>query len=281
MSTALPPPAVPETASILPPEEWPCVDHLVTEDDTPVDNIYSAKQQDLLKDPLDSSWLGPDGDRLFLVLANVAIYYATRTPPLIPDVFLSLGVKAPDDLWTKRNRSYLIWEYGKAPEVVIEIVSSLLGQEGSRKLQLYAQIGILYYVIWDPLNLLQGGRLRILVLREKVYVPLEAPWLPLVGLGLKIWHGTYKESADDWLRWCDREGQVIPTGAERAEKERQRADEERRRADEERQRANQALQRADRERQRADQKQQHAEKLAAQLRALGVEPEANQTERGS
>ncbi|MBC7824136.1 MAG: Uma2 family endonuclease, partial [Candidatus Parcubacteria bacterium] len=55
-----------------------------------------------------------------------------------------------------------------------------------------------------------------------------------------------------WLRWCDRDGQIILTGAERADAERQRADAER--------------QRADAERQRADH-------LAECLRAMGVNPD--------
>ena len=32
----------------LAPDEIPCLDHIATEDDTPVDNIYSAPQQKLL-----------------------------------------------------------------------------------------------------------------------------------------------------------------------------------------------------------------------------------------
>lgn len=42
----------------IPPEFLPRVDDLVTEDDTPVDNIFSAKQHRLLVEPLYSSWRG-------------------------------------------------------------------------------------------------------------------------------------------------------------------------------------------------------------------------------
>jgi regulator of protease activity HflC (stomatin/prohibitin superfamily) len=56
-----------------------------------------------------------------------------------------------------------------------------------------------------------------------------------------------------WLRWCDQEGNVIPTGAELAEAERARAEAEQRRAEAERARA---------------------ERLAARLRALGIDPDA-------
>jgi hypothetical protein len=48
-----------------------------------------------------------------------------------------------------------------------------------------------------------------------------------------------------WLRWTDAENNLIPTGGELAELERQRADEAEKRA----------------------------ERLAAQLRTLGIEPE--------
>ena len=33
---------------VLPPEDWPKLEQLVTEDDEPVDSIYSEKQQRLL-----------------------------------------------------------------------------------------------------------------------------------------------------------------------------------------------------------------------------------------
>jgi hypothetical protein len=72
------------------------------------------------------------------------------------------------------------------------------------------------------------------------------------GLGPDALAGAVRELDTVWLRWCDRQGRVIPTGAERANQERQRADQER--------------QRADQERQRADQERLRAEHLAAQLR---------------
>lgn len=43
-----------------------------------------------------------------------------------------------------------MWEFGKMPEVVIEIVSNTRGEEAGRKLRRYAQMGVLYYLIYDP-----------------------------------------------------------------------------------------------------------------------------------
>jgi hypothetical protein len=101
----------------------------------------------------------------------------------------------------------------------------------------YAQIGTRYYVIFDPDRHFKGPVLRVCGLRVGVYEELADRWLPDIGLGLILWEGA-TGAHDTWLRWCDQERRVIPTGAESAEQERQRA-----------------------------------ERLLAQLRALGIEPE--------
>lgn len=85
-------------------------ENLVTENDTPVDNILSEKQQRLLTEPLYGAWSGPDqhapGHRGFLALANVGLFYALRQPPLVPDMMLALDVPGPGpDLSQKANRS--------------------------------------------------------------------------------------------------------------------------------------------------------------------------------
>jgi Uma2 family endonuclease len=243
----VPPALKPEADQVeaLSAEDLPKVEALVTEDDAPVDNLFSAKQQRLLVEPLYSSWAGPGEDRPFLADANVGVFYSVRQPPLVPDGFLSLDVQAPADVWVKRHRSYFIWEYGKPPDVVIEVVSNQQGGEAERKLRIYAQIGVVYYVIFDPDKQLGAEVLRIYRLREGEYRQTPEGWFPRVGLGVTLWQGVYEDMAQTWLRWCDRDGNVILTGAERAEQEHQRAEQE----------------------------HQRAERLAAQLRALGIEPQ--------
>lgn len=230
----------------------PNIDHIETEDDTPVDNMFSEKQQRLLSEPLYSSWPGPGEGRPFIVAANVGVFSGIHLPPLVPDIFLSLDVKAPQDLWPKKNRSYFIWEYGKAPEVAIEIVSNRKGGEVERKLYDYARIAVSYYAIFDPDDQLRGGVLRMFILQGGEYIAMTGGWLQRVGLGLTLWQGTFEGVEAQWLRWCDKDGAVIPTGAERADQERARAE--------------QAQELADQERARAEQ-------LAERLRALGVSPE--------
>ena len=99
-----------------------------------MDNIFSEKQQRLLVEPLYSSWSGVGSERQFVAMTNVGLFYAIGQPPYVPDMLLSLDVRLPADLWPKSHRSYFLWEYGKPPEVVVEVVSNREGGEDSDKL---------------------------------------------------------------------------------------------------------------------------------------------------
>ncbi len=267
-------PADPGPLLVLPPELRPSVENLVTEDDTPVDNIYAEKQQRLLTRPLYSSWPGP-AEGSFVALANVGMFYAIHQPPLVPDILLSLGVRFAPSLREKRHRSYFFWEFGKPPDVVIEVVSNTEGDELGRKKEICAEIGVSIYAVWDPFQIIGSERLQVFGHRIKSYEPIAPSWFPDMGLGLVLWRGPFEGVEDEWLRWADQTGQVIPLGQERAEQERQRAEQERQRAEQERQRAEQERQRAEQERQRAEQAEAREAALRAQLRKLGVEPEGN------
>jgi hypothetical protein len=236
----------------LDPAVIPDLDALVTEDGKPADNIFTEKQLRLLTEPLYSSWAGPGEGRSFLALADVGWFYKYKEPPMVPDILLSLDAAPAGALRTKEGRSYFQWLIGKTPEAAIEIVSDKLGGEATFKMRMYARLGLLFYVIYDPDNLLGGGVLRAFVLIRREYEETNPRWLPEVRLGLTLWEGTSEGSRQVWLRWCDHNGKVIPTGAERAEGEHRRAEDERR---------------------RADQNEERIRRLAAQLRAMGVEPE--------
>ena len=134
---------------VLPVVLQPAVDHLVTEDDTPVDNFFSEKQQRLLTEPLYSSRAAWAGSGPLSQRANVGLFFAVRSPPLVPDVLLSMDVELPADLHPKSHRSYFIWEYGKPPDVVIEVVSNREGGEDTQKLAAYAESRVPYYAIFD------------------------------------------------------------------------------------------------------------------------------------
>jgi hypothetical protein len=248
----------------VPREVVPSVEDLVIEDDTPVERLLFEMLMRLLTESLYSSWPGPGDGRTFLAVANVGLFYAWKKPPLVPDVMLSLDVQ-PGDLKIKENNSYFTWLFGKPPDVVFEFVLDRRGGEDTHKLREYAQIGVPYYVIYDPDNLLRGGELRAFGLRHGRYEAIDPCWFDSVGLGLMFWEGVYAGNKGVWLRWCDREGHPIPTGREQAEQALSKTEQARTEVALARTEAEQARKTADEERQRS-------ERLQAQLRALGKEP---------
>ena len=126
---------------------------------------------------------------------------------------------------------------------MIEIVSNVVGNEDGSKLRDYARAGVLYYVIFDPLNQLKQGVLRLYKLQGWLYVPIAETWMPEVGLGLTLWEGSYEGKEEVWLRWCDRQGKIIATGAELAQQERQRAEQEHQRAEQEKEKRQRLVER--------------------------------------
>ncbi len=224
---------------------------LVTEGNAPVDNIFSEKQMRLLTEPLYTSWKGladtTEPPRKFLALANVGLFYALNQAPVVPDVMLSLDVK-PAEKWEKSQKSYFMWEFGKAPEVVIEIVSNREGKEDTSKLDSYSQIGVAYYVIFDPLLYLKAGALRVYELNGKHYLPRGNAFFDELGLGLALWEGEYSGCHSIWLRWTDKDGKLVPSSEEQAA-------------------------RAEQEAARADREAEKTAKLAAKLRELGNDPD--------
>lgn len=224
----------------------PDISHLIVEDGQPVDSLFSERQMDLLKDSIYAAWPGPGNGRPFVAMANVGLFYAPHAQPLVPDVLVSLDVKAPEDVWPKENRCYMIWQYGKPPDIVIEVVSNREGDELGDKLLDYARIGVAYYIVYDPDEQISNKVLRLFGRQRTAYEELVEHWLADIGVGITLWHGEFQGVTSIWLRWCDREGNILPTGVELAEQERQRAEQEHQRAD----------------------------RLSEKLRALGIDPEA-------
>ncbi len=244
---------------------------LVEEDDEPVDGIFSEKQQRLSTHPLHSSWRGPGNRRPFVAMANVGLFYDIQEPPIVPDALLSVGVSLLPNVSQRGHRSYTYWRYNKPPEVAIEIVSNQKGYETTRKRIMYAKAKVLYYIVFDHDLELQGDIVQVNKLHEEGYREHTAQdnvwWLPEVNLGLTLWYGFFEDMEALWLRWCYANGLVVPTGEEmaqreRSEKERERSEKERERSEKER-----ALQ-------QVEQGRKENERLAAKLRALGIDPDA-------
>ena len=214
---------------------------LITEDDTPVDNLASEKQQRLLVSSLYSSLQ----HETFLAEANIGIYYTDLQPAIVPDVFLSLDAQVPENWWEKQNRCYMVWRFGKPPEVAIEIVSNKEGDELGKKLGIYEHMRVSYYIVYDRTHQLGEQVLRIYELRGRRYFETTETWLEQVGLGLTLWQGQFEGREDVWLRWCYQDGVVVPTGDERASQAEHRA----------------------------SQAENRAQLLAERLRAIGIDPD--------
>lgn len=135
-------------------------------------------------------------------------------------MFLSLDVEMPTDLDLNAHRFYFVWEFGKVPDVAVEIVSNRKGNELTLKLQDYARIGVTYYVVLDPFGNLGETVLQVYKLGfGKRLRPKSDAVLTEAGLEARLWQGEFEGLTGEWLRWYDAEtGNLILTGKETVEK---------------------------------------------------------------
>ncbi|NEP07014.1 MAG: Uma2 family endonuclease [Okeania sp. SIO2G4] len=144
----------------------------------------------------------------------MGLFSHLRDSGIVPDVFLSLNIIGSEEWWERNVRSYLFWEFGKPPDVVIEIVSPAPGNELGSKLTDYAELRIPYYVVYDPLQKLSQTVLQVFQLYGSSYIPKNDAWFADVNLGLTLWNGVFENLNGTWLRWCDADRNVIKTGDE-------------------------------------------------------------------
>ncbi|NJM60541.1 MAG: Uma2 family endonuclease [Oscillatoriales cyanobacterium RU_3_3] len=203
----------PELKSSLPStEDLPC------SDDTPVDN----EDQNLLPNLLLPNLLlfvltGIWSDRLdWYFGVDMAVYHTTGISPkvpVVPDGFLSLGVERRKG--GKSRRSYAVWEENEiVPILVLEMVSHKPGGEYDEKMSIYAKLGVLYYIIYNPefwrRDRHQPFEVYKLIDRQYLQQIGEPYWMAEVGLGigrsLQLIGGIEQES----LVWYDESGNVYP-----------------------------------------------------------------------
>ncbi|MFO0958298.1 MAG: Uma2 family endonuclease [Isosphaeraceae bacterium] len=188
-----------------------------------------------------------------------------------PDTMVVFGRPAGD------RRSYKQWEEGGIPpQVVFEVLSpGNTAEEMREKRRFYERYGVEEYYVYDPdENELEGWRRAG---TELTPIAEMAGWTsPRLGL-------TFEPGGEE-LRLIRPDGRALETFREaceraeaeglRAEEERQRAEAEGRRAEIERRRAEAEMRRAEESALRAESAEQRAQRLAAQLRALGIDPDA-------
>jgi Uma2 family endonuclease len=273
------------------PTGWPDHTQLPESDGTFVKNFQEHPQSILLTDSITPVFqsIHPDGN--YCIGQDSGIYWRLTEP-------LERGAEAPDWFYVPNvpptldgqlRRSYVMWQEFVAPLIVLEFVSGNGAEERDRtpllrsgqqetkpgKFWIYENvIRPAFYGIYEVTKAsvevyhLIEDRYQLVAANERGHYPIE----PL-GVELGIWQGRYQNVELPWLRWWDSAGNLLLSGAERAQQEQQRADREQERAQQEQQRAQQEQQRADREQERAQQAEDRLEQLRAQLRSAGIEPQ--------
>ncbi|WP_263975213.1 Uma2 family endonuclease [Leptolyngbya sp. 7M] len=232
-----------------PEAEWqiyaPTQDDLPCDDDIPMETLRHKLQMDILVDAY-INWLIANQIQGFIG-GNMFVYFS-------PDQVRNQNYRGPDvfvvkDVPSGERRSWLVWQEGKAPDVVIELLSaSTARRDKTEKKQIYQdQLRVTEYFWYDPFN---PDDFAGFSLQRGFYQPLnfdaqQRLVSEQLGLALVRWQGVFKQVEAVWLRWATLDGELLPTDGELAEQERQRAEEERQRAD----------------------------RLAAKLRELGIDPD--------
>jgi len=202
---------------------WDCLpsaEDLPDSDDTPVDNELQDLIPHLLKAILALIWANR-WDWFFGV--DMGIYYAPQEPAIVPDGFLSLGVERFFD--ERLRLSYVLWEENDiVPIMALEVVSQKPGGEYSTKMKIYAELGVLYYVIYNPQRR-RKAPLGVYFLEQGKYILQEGNpiFLPEIGLGIGRERGTFQGITREWLYWYNEQGERLLTPEERLITAEQRA----------------------------------------------------------
>ena len=218
--------------------ELPC------DDGVPMETQRHKLQMDMLIDTL-SPWLAMRNDGY--VGGNMFVYFSLaqiRTQDFRgQDFFAVLGVPK------KERLSWVVWEEGKAPDVVIELLSeSTAARDKNEKKLIYQnQMRVPEYFWFDPFNpddwagfSMQHGVYQTIAVNTQNQLVSQS-----LGLALTRWQGIHKGVKAVWLPWVTMEGELLPTSDDIAEQEKRRAELERRRAEQQRQLAEQQRQRAE------------------------------------
>jgi Uma2 family endonuclease len=250
-----------ETQRLDPSTQYlPPSSELPDSDDIPVDNEDQNWIPNVLLMLLKSMW-GNRHDWFFCV--DMGIYHTTGKNvrvPVVPDGFLSIGVIGRKN--NKSRRSYVLWEEGNIPPILtLEVVSWTPGGEYDDKKAIYAKLGVLYYIVYNPEFWRRDGHqpLEIYKLVNNSYqLQIGEPfWMPEIWLGIGRCPEIFTDSLEEVLSWFDDKGDRYLRSEEKAIQAQQRAD--------------QAQEDVSQAEQKAAQAQEKADQLLAKLRELGID----------
>lgn len=231
MSTATAQPAL--DAFPYPPTDLP------EEDDVPLESDWHRLNMTLLIELVGIYLRGRDD---FFVGGNMFIYFDAKQAR-------DRSFRGPDFFFVREaslnppRRYWAIWdEGGKYPDVIIELTTTANVDYGIKKNTYERVFHTSEYFIYDPVEQkLQGWRLNGKDGYHDI-PPNEQGWLwsEQFGLWLGLWNGKFQGKEDLYLRFFDKNGELIPAALELADIERRRGEAEKQRADIEKQRADAA-----------------------------------------
>jgi Uma2 family endonuclease len=203
---------------------------LPCEDGSFVKNFQEHPQSILLTDAISPILDRLHPDDQYCIGQDSGIYWQVTDPP-------RNGAEAPDWFYVpdvsplldgQIRRSYVLWQELIPPHIVLEFVSGNGAEERDRtpwkgKFWIYETvIRPAYYGIYEvrrervEVYQLVRGRYETVLPNERDRFPIET-----LGVELGLWQGRYRNMELPWLRWWDDAGNLLPTGEERAEQERQ------------------------------------------------------------
>lgn len=162
------------------------------------------------------------------VSGNMMMYYVEGNPrkSISPDIFVTFGIAR------KERRTYRIWDEGRPPDFVLEFSSenTYRNDLGAKK-ELYAEIGIAEYFLYDPERRYLPFPLMGFALIDREYAPISpgtngSAFSATLGLELRLRGetlGFYDPVSEKWLQTP---AEVATTRAERETDARQRAEAE-------------------------------------------------------
>ncbi len=193
-------------------------------DGEPMDSEKHQRQMLLLMSTFDVAWA--DRDDVY-VGGNMFVYFSAlqikKNDFRGPDLFIVLNTKK------RVRKSWVVWEEGgRTPNVVIELVSeSTEHVDRGEKMRIYSRLlRVANYYIFDPESLqLDGFQLDP---QTSSYVRIEPDGhgdldCPELGLSLGVRQSKYGGIHDDWLRFIDKNGRMLPTIDDIAEQEKENA----------------------------------------------------------
>jgi hypothetical protein len=151
-----------------------------------------------------------------------------------------------------------MWEeHWISPILVVEVVSQTYGGEYDTKLEKYLDLGVLYYVIYNPDHAKRDQHAPFEVYKqvndEFVLQSQERFWIPELQLGIGVAPGIYKGWERDWLFWFNQAGDRYPSPDEQVA---------------------QAEQQVEQVKQRAIQAEQALQDLRTRMQQRGIDPDS-------